>query len=548
MKSAFGVRTRLILAMTLSIVLLMAMGGFFFYALKRLDATTKELISRQLPATRVLAETKYRMESHRLRFVRAVFTPDPADRSAILAAAADREQEVGQALDDYKVYVRDAGERAQFERIVMRWRAYLAEESRIFDAFPNLTQAQASDLVNNRSRQAFSEVNIAMNAAIAQNAAAAEAVYSAAIATFDRAIRVSLAIFACALALLAVFVALVIYSVSRPIERITLVMRRLASGDRAISLDGLHGADEIGGMAKAVEVFRGYLIERDLARDALQRSNEALEEKVAARSSELIAANAALQAEVQERIQANRQLESMQQELIRTENLAVIGQLSAGIAHELNQPLAALATLSQNASRFLELGDAATTRGNLERIVRLVDRMGMLTGRLRSFARRPGEERETVDLARCVDNALTLLGHRDVREPMQISLTPPSTPVLVHANAVRVEQILVNLVANAYDATRETPGAAAVIAWRAQEGRAILTVTDNGSGFAPEILKHIFDPFFSTKGKTRGGLGLGLAISADIARLYDGALTAAPGPQGGAIFTLRLPQIEAGAP
>ena len=370
-------------------------------------------------------------------------------------------------------------------------------------------------------------------------------------ATFDRAIRVSLTIFACALLLLGVFVVLVIRSVSRPIDRITATMLRLAEGDREVSLEGMHGRDEIGRMAEAVEVFRGHLIGRDAARADLERSFEILEDMVEKRSSELKKANETLKTEVEERIQANRQLESMHQELIRTENLAVIGQLSAGIAHELNQPLAALATLSQNAARFLDLGDEATVRGNLDRIVRLVDRMGILTSRLRSFARRTGAERETVDLGRSVENALALLGHRHDREPMKIVTLPSPAPVLVNANAVRVEQILVNLISNAFDATRSTEDATTVIAWREEDGRAVLTVSDNGPGFPPDILTRIFEPFFSTKNKTGGGLGLGLAISADIARIYGGALTAADGTEGGAVFTLALPlesEETAGAP
>jgi len=547
MFSAISIRARLILTMTLSVVLLLAMGGFFFFALTRVDRATFELNTHWLPSVRMLAETKYKMESQRLRFVRAVFTPDPAERQVILAAAANRRAEVDQALSAYETIVRDDDERSGLETIRRRWRDYLGEERLITEALPTITQADLSHVVNDRSRFVFDEVNEAVNQVIAYLGDGAQRSSAEAIATFDRAIRVSLSFFACALVLLAVFVALVIRSVSRPIDRIIGAMRRLASGNREISLDGLHGRDEIGRMAAAVEVFRGHLVERDAARAALERAYEDLEEKVEARSTELRVANAALQAEVQERIQTNRQLESMQQELIRTENLAVIGQLSAGIAHELNQPLAALATLSQNTVRFLDLGDEETVRGNLDRIVRLVDRMGILTGRLRSFARRTGAERETVDLGRSVENALALLGHRHDREPMKIRLEPSETPVLVHANAVRVEQILVNLVSNAFDATRSVEDATAVIAWRAEGDRAVLTVTDNGPGFAPDILTRIFEPFFSTKNKNGSGLGLGLAISADIARIYGGALTAADAVGGGAVFTLSLPLEGEGA-
>lgn len=541
MFSAVSIRVRLILTMTVSVMLLMAMGGFFFFALTRVDRATVELNAHWLPSVRLIAETKYKMESHRLRFVRALFTPDEGERRQILAAADARRGEIDGSLIAYEAFVRDDDERSRFDAVRGRWGDYLEEERAITASLSTLTEAEISTVVNGRSRFVFDGVNDAVNAVIDYIGTGAQTASADAIATFDRAIRVSLTIFACALALLAIFVALVIRSVSRPIDRITRAMLRLASGDHDVPLAGLHGGDEIGRMAAAVEVFRGHLIERDAARAELERSHEALEEKVEARSSELRGANEALQAEVQVRIQANRQLESMQQELISTENLAVIGQLSAGIAHELNQPLAALATLSQNASRFLDLGDEDTVRGNLDRIVRLVDRMGILTSRLRSFARRTGAERETVDLGRSVENALALLGHRHDREPMKIVTRPPHAPVLVHANAVRIEQILVNLVSNAIDATRAVENATAVIAWTQEGERALLTVADNGPGFPSDILTRIFEPFFSTKNKTGGGLGLGLAISADIARIYGGSLTAVDGPAGGAVFTLSLP-------
>jgi phosphoglycerate-specific signal transduction histidine kinase len=541
MRPALSIRSRLILAMTMSVLLLLAVSGSFFTALTRVDRATLDLNTRWLPAVRGLAEAKYLMESQRLRFVRAVFTPDATERREILADSAQRRADVVQALETYERVLRGDPELARLATIRNTWRAYLAEEQDITSAQPTLSLAELSDRVNERSRVLFDAVNDAVNDAIAHIDTKAGQSSAEAVSTFDRATRVSLTLFLCALGLLALFVVFVIRSVSRPIDRISGAMRRLARGNRDIFLDGLHGGDEIGRMAAAVEVFRIHLIERDAAREALQRANDHLEEKIDLRSSELRTANAALHAEIEERIEAGRRLESMQQELIRTENLAVIGQLSAGIAHELNQPLAALATLSQNAVRFLELGEEAVVRENLSRIVRLVERMGIVTGRLRSFARRSGNEREAVDLTRSVDNALALLGHRHDHEPMKIVLSPPARPVRVFANAVRIEQILVNLISNAFDATRGVEGASATIAWEHAGEKAILTVRDNGPGFAPDILTRIFEPFFSTKSSGGGGLGLGLAISADIARLYDGSLAAAEAPGGGAIFTLTLP-------
>ena len=230
----------------------------------------------------------------------------------------------------------------------------------------------------------------------------------------------------------------------------------------------------------------------------------------------------------------------MQEELIRTENLAVIGQLSAGISHELNQPLAALGTLSENAVRFLERGDIETTRFNLDRITHLVARMGILTERLRSFARRSAGDLEDVEIGRSVDNALAILGHRLSREATRVEIAPPPEAVVAQANAVRVEQILVNLIGNAIDATAGADAPQVTVSWEEREGQAVVRVADNGVGLGPEMEAKIFEPFFTTK-KNGGGLGLGLAISADIAKGFGGALSAANRDGGGAVFTLELP-------
>ncbi|MFL9824000.1 ATP-binding protein [Rhodoplanes sp. SY1] len=539
------IRARLILAMALSLLLLVAVGLSSLDALATVDRATRDLYARWLPAVHDLSEIKYVMASHRLRFIRAILTPEVEERALVFDAAEQRRSDVAALSRAFSARLSDPVETRRFADAMAAWDVYLGEERLIRESLASRSPGEIATLVNGPSRLAFDAVYAAINRAIAFYSSGADRSGADAVATFRQAMRLNLTLFVFALVLMAGFVVIVVRSIGRPIEQITETMRRLAEGDRTVSVAGLEGTNEIGRMAAAVDVFRNYLIERDAARAALERAYEDLEGKVEARSSELRIANAALKAEVDERDKANRQLKSMQEELIRTENLAVIGQLSAGIAHELNQPLAALATLSQNSVRFLDIGDEATVRENLDRIVRLVDRMGILTSRLRSFARRTGAEREVIDLGRSVENALALLGHRHDREHMRIVLDPSETPVLVHANAVRVEQILVNLISNAFDATRGVADAVAVIAWRAAGGCAALTVTDNGPGFAPDILTRIFEPFFTTKSKSGGGLGLGLAISADIARVYGGSLTATDAPQGGAVFTLTLPLADA---
>jgi phosphoglycerate-specific signal transduction histidine kinase len=536
------IRTRLIVAMAMSLMLVAAVGGLSLAAMSTVDRATNELHSRWMPTVRLLSEVNYGISSHRLRFVRAIFTDDAAERELIFKAAEEREDDAEALLETLERRLESSpDELANIRDIRRLWRRYLDQEEAIRASLGALSPAELSFLINDKSRWAFNLVKDQVNADIEFNNRGADRSGAEAVATFDRAMRLNLSLFGCALVLMAAFVVVVVRSISRPIEQITEVMRRLAGGDRTAVATGPKGSNELGRMAAAVAVFRDYLVERDAARDALERTNERLEEQVEARNARLKQANASLQQEITERIQAAQQLKSMQEELIRTENLAVIGQLSAGIAHELNQPLAALGTLSENAVRFLDLGDHPTTRFNLDRIVHLVARMGILTERLRSFARRSAGDAEEVEIGRSVDNALAILGHRLSREATRVEVAPPPEPIVAEANAVRVEQILVNLIGNAIDATAGVDAPQVTVSWQSRADTVVVRVADNGVGLGPEMESKIFEPFFTTK-KNGGGLGLGLAISADIAKGFGGSLSAANRDGGGAVFTLELPE------
>jgi len=288
---------------------------------------------------------------------------------------------------------------------------------------------------------------------------------------------------------------------------------------------------------------RRHLKDQLAAREALQQAHDELERKVDERTADLSAANHLLQDEVAERIRAERTLRAAQEELVQAGKLAAIGQLSTGIAHELNQPLAALRTLSGNSVRFLDRGDQATTRSNLERIAQLVDRMGRITGQLRTFARKSSGRREPVALGHALDNALALLDSRLRETNANVVRTgPPPEPVAL-CDANRLEQVLINLVGNALDAMQGQPQPCIELDCSAADRVARLSVRDHGPGLSDEALGHLFEPFFTTK-DAGVGLGLGLTISAGILHDFGGTLSGANHPQGGAVFTLEIPLAD----
>ncbi|MDF3840004.1 ATP-binding protein [Cupriavidus basilensis] len=292
-------------------------------------------------------------------------------------------------------------------------------------------------------------------------------------------------------------------------------------------------------LAAAWNVRRRIASERLAARAALEAANGELERKVAERTADLSAANQQLQAEIGERIRAEATLRQAQDGLLQAGKLAAVGQMSTGIAHELNQPLAALRTLSGNTQKFLARGDNATAQANLGTIIGLVERMGRITGALKSFARKPGNGSRTAPLDDALDNALFLLDTRlqEVRPELVRQIDPG---LVVACDPNRLEQVLVNLIGNALDALSGSTGPRLELRTHLTGGNVRLTIRDSGPGLSEEAFARLFEPFFTTK-PTGQGLGLGLTLSAGILDEIGGSLDASNHPDGGACFTLALP-------
>lgn len=256
------------------------------------------------------------------------------------------------------------------------------------------------------------------------------------------------------------------------------------------------------------------------AQTALRQAHGQLEQLVDSRTAELRQTNDALKTQIAQRLQTEG-------ELLQASKLAVLGQMSAGLSHEVNQPLTALRALARNSIRLLETGRADAVAANLQIMDDMVERMSRITRQLKSFARKADDEvTGSVSLLDCVRNALLLLEHRSRTMDLQteIDIAPG---LRVRAEGNRLEQVLVNLFGNAMDAMQHEAVRRLRVQAVALDGgrRALVRVQDSGPGVGEADLPHLFEPFFTTK-PAGEGLGLGLVISAKIVHEFGGTLRA----------------------
>lgn len=280
------------------------------------------------------------------------------------------------------------------------------------------------------------------------------------------------------------------------------------------------------------------------AGEALRRAHDELEHRVQQRTEDLIRSNERLSQEIDERRRTEAELRQTQGELIQAAKLATLGQLSAGINHELNQPMAAIRSYADNGRALLAKGRCEEAGWNLQQISDLIGRMGRIAAQLKIFARKSTGRVGPVVVDSVIDTALAVVAPRIRRTSAELEVIRPSPALRLRGDENLVQQVLVNLLGNALQAIDGEPRRLVRVSARATQDakkpQVVLAVEDTGPGIAGEHRERIFDAFFTTKEGSEG-LGLGLTISKRIIEDLDGSLEAGPCCLGGARFTIRLP-------
>ena len=270
-----------------------------------------------------------------------------------------------------------------------------------------------------------------------------------------------------------------------------------------------------------------------------EEANAALEQRVRVRTNELTEANLELQREIGERERAEEEAKKAQAGLVQATKLAALGQMSAGLSHELNQPLAAIRSYADNALGFLDRDRADTARKNLQGIAELTERMARIIRNLRTYAREEPLELRPTHLRQAIEESIALLQSRIDADGVEIDIRATGSDVEVIAGTVRLQQVFLNLLSNAIDALQDRSEKLIVIDVEPEDPMVVVRIRDTGPGIAAASVSNVFDPFYSTK-EVGKGMGLGLSITFGLVNQFGGHIEAANAPGGGAVFTVKL--------
>ncbi len=259
-----------------------------------------------------------------------------------------------------------------------------------------------------------------------------------------------------------------------------------------------------------------------------------------AESAELRTLNERLTLEISQREEAERNLQVAEQSLAQSSKLAALGEMSAAVSHELNQPLAAMRTYLAGAKLLLKRRRPEEAISSFQRIDDLIERMGAITKQLKSYARKGGDDLQPVDLRTAVQGSMSMMSPQLNQLEIEITETMPKEPVMILGDMVRIEQVIVNLLRNAIDSMKVQGDRQLDILLVAGD-MAKLSIKDNGPGI--ENLDNLFEPFYTTK-QPGDGVGLGLAISSGIANDLGGRLLARNVSPRGAVFEFQIPMIK----
>ncbi len=335
-------------------------------------------------------------------------------------------------------------------------------------------------------------------------------------------------------------------SITSPLSDLVKATDRIAQGDLTQKIV-VRSGDEVAVLGNAMERMR---VERKHVEEALKQAHEELERRVEERTSQLVEINKQMKREIEERKRAEKSLKSAQAQLIQSGKLASIGELAAGIAHELNQPLMVIRTTGQFIRRSLDKGTVGVDalKEHFEPIDRNTRRMMNIINHLRAFSRQSQGEFSPLNVNRLIEESFLMIEEQLRLHNIEVQKNLPPNPPKVLGDMNQLEQVVLNLLTNARDAIEakggKEPGQIEIVSRVFSDDNAWveILIKDSGDGISEDTLENIFDPFFTTK-EVGKGTGLGLSISYGIIREHQGVIEVAETSPKGTTFRVRLPGL-----
>ena len=306
-------------------------------------------------------------------------------------------------------------------------------------------------------------------------------------------------------------------------------IRELIDGTRAVSAMQLDKPIEINSSEELGELANSFNVMRERLQQARAETHRFTQE---------------LEAKSEERA---KQLQIAHQKLLQSDRLASLGQLSASVAHEINNPLSGVLNLSKLMQRILTDDGVPASRVQefrryLSQVINETARVGRIVSDLLAFSRRSKPQSKRTDLNEIVRNTISLLSHKLKLSNVEVEENPAPDLPAVRCDSSQMQQVVINLVMNGAEATQPRGNGKVIVrtSTRSDEKTAVLEVEDNGEGIPPEFLSKIFDPFFTTKGEGKG-VGLGLSVVYGIVEAHGGELEVNSSLGKGTVFTVTLP-------
>jgi len=535
-------RTKLAIMIGVILVLTAAANSVLVYRMNVLNAEIGRITTGRLPSAVAVGNIDSYTSDLRIAQLQHAFASDEPTKTRLQLLMRDLIEKIEKNQDIYLPLIDTKQEEVLYDRFEDRWGEYLE----LGYTFVTLSQAneyeQAIELLNGDAQTVFDDIGAILEELVQVNEIASLEAAARAEETYTKAKRMSLVTLVVVILVAVVFATILVRLITRPVQQLAAAAQRIKEGDIDVELD-VNANDEIGNLSRSFNAMTASLRE---ARDRIDAQQYSLE-----------TANVELESKNSDLEDALKQLRETQQQLVMREKMASLGNLVAGVAHEINNPIGAVKSSADTAARSIELVCRTLQEGtNLDEIkgnkrfltaieilksnneitVTASERIAAIVRSLKNFARLDEAEFQEADLHEGLDSTLTLLHHVLKGKIAVVKRYSELPPVQCYPN--QLNQVFMNVLSNAEQAI-EGEGTITIATERRGDDVAV-KISDDGAGIPDAELKHVFDPGFTTKG-VGVGTGLGLSISYNIVQKHHGKIDAQSEPGKGTTITITIP-------